>query len=206
MIAAVQEKTLRTPGNCVIFLSYYLTYFNHAGRYFMRRPLVLAVFVLLISATQVWAEFYRWVDKDGKEFFTNEPSKIPQEYRSSATKMEPDESRVSVGSQQSTKSKARVTVSEHRDKNGKGESYWRKRAADLRLKLRDQETRRDLVVKQMNDQDQKPLSTKNKKARASLEKKKTKLDTDIARTRRALEVDLPEEARKADAYPGWIRE
>jgi F0F1-type ATP synthase membrane subunit b/b' len=99
-----------------------------------------------------------------------------------------------------------VTVSEHRDKNGKGESYWRKRAADLRLKLRDQETRRDLVVKQMNDQDQKPLSTKNKKARASLEKKKTKLDTDIARTRRALEVDLPEEARKADAYPGWIRE
>ncbi len=172
----------------------------------MQKHLVLAVFVLLISATQVWAEFYRWVDKDGKEFFTNEPSKIPQEYRRSATKVEPDASRVSVGSRQATKGKAQVTASEHRDKYGKGESYWRKRASDLRLKLRDQETRRDLVVKQMHDQDEKPLSTKNKKARASLEKKKSKLDTDIAKTRRALEVDLPEEARKADAYPGWIRE
>ncbi len=172
----------------------------------MQRQIILAVFVLLLSATQVWAEFYRWVDKDGKEFFTNEPSKIPQEYRSRATKMEPDESRVSVGNRQSTKSKAGVTVSERRDKNGKGESYWRKRAADLRLKLRDQENRRDLVVKQMNDQDQKPSSTKNRKTRASLEKKKAKLDSDIARTRLALEVNLPEEARKADAYPGWIRE
>ncbi len=172
----------------------------------MQRYLVLAVCVLLISATQVWAEFYRWVDKDGKEFFTNEPSKIPQEYRNSATKMKPDESRVSIGNQQSAKGKARVTASEHRDKNGKGESYWRKRAGDLRSKLRDEETRRDLVVKQINDQDQKPFSTKNKKTLASLEKKKAKLDTDIARTRKALEVDLPEEARKADAYPGWIRE
>jgi hypothetical protein len=33
-----------------------------------------------------------------------------------------------------------------------------------------------------------------------------KLEKEIAQTRRRLEVDLPEEARRADAYPGWIRE
>ncbi len=173
----------------------------------MQRYLVLALCILLFSAVQARAEFYRWVDKDGKEFFTNEPRKIPPEYRSSATKVEPDESRVSVENQQSDKGKTRVAVTEHRDKYGRGEGYWRKRAADLRQKLRDQEARYDLVLKQLNEQDQKlkTLSARNK-ARASLEKKKTKLETDIARTRRALEVDLPEEARRADAYPGWIRE
>ncbi len=172
----------------------------------MQKHLILAACILLLSATQVRAEFYRWVDKDGKEFFTNEPSKIPQEYRSSATKVETDGARVSIGNEQAARDRSRVTVSEHRDKYGKDESYWRKRAATLRLKLSDQESRRDLLVKQINEHDQMPLSAKNKKARAGLEKKKSKLDTDIARTRRALDVDLPEEARKADAYPGWIRE
>jgi hypothetical protein len=173
----------------------------------MRRCIVLAVCFLFIGVTQVQAEFYRWVDKDGKEFFTNDQLKVPPEYRSSATKVEPDESRVSVGDKPVT-GKTRVDVSQHRDKNGRGEGYWRKRAADLRRKLRDQEDGYSLVLKQLNDQDQKPdrMNVKNKKSRASLEKKKSKLEKDIARTRRMLDVDLPEEARRADAYPGWIRE
>ncbi len=176
----------------------------------MRRyviPVLAVCILLLLSAIQARAEFYRWVDKDGKEFFTNEPNKIPPEYRSRAAKMEPDESRVSVGKQPAA-GKTRMAANEHKDKYGRGEAYWRKRSSDLRLKLKDQETRHDLVLKQLKEQEKNPerLSGKNKKAKASLEKKKTKLETDIARLRRALDVDLPEEARRADAYPGWIRE
>ncbi len=33
-----------------------------------------------------------------------------------------------------------------------------------------------------------------------------KLEKDIAKTRKMLEVDLPEEARRAEAYQGWIRQ
>jgi hypothetical protein len=60
----------------------------------------------------------------------------------------------------------------------------------------------------LEDQDQKPkhLSSTKKKSHSSLEKKKIKLEMDIAKIRKTLEVDLPEEARRADAYPGWIRE
>jgi hypothetical protein len=32
------------------------------------------------------------------------------------------------------------------------------------------------------------------------------LEKKIAIAKRKLDVDLPEEARQADAYPGWIRE
>lgn len=174
----------------------------------MRRYAVLAVCVFFFAAAPAHAEFYRWVDKDGKEFFTNDPEKVPQEYRSSVTTVKPDESRVSVGEKPVARGKAAVTSSEHKDKYGRGEEYWRKRAANLRLKLRDQQDEYDLVLKQLDDQDKKPkkLNGKKKKTYSSLEKKMMKLEKDIAKTRRVLEVDLPEEARRADAYPGWLRE
>ena len=173
----------------------------------MRRYGVLIMCVLFFAATPARAEFYRWVDKDGKEFFSNDPEKVPQAYRGSVTKVKPDESRVSIGEKPGAAGKIVVTSGEHRDKHGRGEEYWRKRAANLRLKLRDQQDEYNIVLKHLEDQDQKPkkLSSK-KKAHTNLEKKMLKLENDIARTRRLLEVDLPEEARRADAYPGWLRE
>jgi hypothetical protein len=174
----------------------------------MRRLTVSAVCILLFSASPGWADFYRYVDEDGKEFFTNDLKQVPQEYRSSAVVVRPDESRVSVGERPLAKTKSPVTGDEHKDKYGKGEEYWRKKAANLRLKLRDQQDDYALVLKQLDDQDQPPkkIGGKKKKSRSSLEKKKMKLENDMAKTRRRLEVDLPEEARRADAYPGWIRE
>jgi uncharacterized protein DUF4124 len=174
----------------------------------MRRYVMLAVGVFFITATAAHADFYRWVDKDGKEFFTNEPEKVPQEYRGGIQTVKPDESRVSVGDKPVATGKPGGLSGEHKDKNGRGEEYWRRQAANLRSKLRDQQDEYTLVLKELGDQDQKPrkLTGKKKKSLSGLEKKKLKLEHDIARTRRKLEVDLPEEARRADAYPGWVRE
>lgn len=174
----------------------------------MKKYGVLAVCMLLFTVSTARAEFYRWVDKDGKEFFTNERDKVPQEYRAGSTAVNPDEKRVSVGTKNAMPDKKGSAVSAHKDKYGKGEDYWRMKATNLRLKLRGQQDDYDLVVKQLDDQDQKPKKSaaRTKKAHTSLEKKKMKLEKDIAATRKMLEVDLPEEARKADAYPGWIRE
>ena len=105
----------------------------------MRRCVVLAACMFFIAATSAHAEFYRWVDKDGKEFFTNELEKVPQEYRGSVQTVKPDESRVSVGDRPSAAVKPGGLSGEHKDKNGRGEEYWRRRAANLRLKLRDQQ-------------------------------------------------------------------
>jgi hypothetical protein len=174
----------------------------------MRRLTVLAACILLFSASTVRADFYRYVDRDGKEVFTNDLKQVPQEYRDSATVVKPDASRVSVGTETPKAGKSSSARSgEHKDKYGKGEEYWHKKASNLRLKLRDQQDEYDLVLKQLDDQEQKPKKLSGtKKKKSSLEKKKVKLEKDIAKTRRQLEVDLPEEARKADAYPGWIRE
>jgi hypothetical protein len=166
------------------------------------------VCILVFIAVDVHAEFYRWVDQDGKEFFSNDPEKVPREYRAGAIRVEPDESRVSVGGKPVAAPKTNASTALHKDKNGRGEEYWRKRAANLRLKLRDQQDDLGLVLKQLDDLDRKPVvvGAKKNKKRETLEKKRLKLEKDIARIRRLLEVDLPEEARRADAYPGWLRE
>ncbi|HXY62194.1 MAG TPA: DUF4124 domain-containing protein [Nitrospirota bacterium] len=62
----------------------------------MLRFAALAVCIFLFSVSSAHADFYRWVEKDGKEFFTNEPRQIPQNYRDKATKIKLDESRVRV--------------------------------------------------------------------------------------------------------------
>ena len=122
----------------------------------MRILIFSALSILWFSASPAWADFYRYVDKEGTEFFTNDLKQIPQEYRSSATAVKPDESRVSVSEVPAATGKSPMTVREHRDKYGKGEEYWHKKAANLRLKLRDQQGEYDMVVKQLEDQDQKP--------------------------------------------------
>lgn len=177
----------------------------------MRRYVVLTVCFLaffLFSSSHALAQFYRWVDNDGKEFFTNDPKQIPQQYQSSATEMKTDDRRVSVADKPIAPPRPSGFAGEHRDKNGRGEEYWHRKAENLRLKLREKQDEYDLVAKQINDQDQKPnrLNGKKKKSNSNLEKKKMKLEKEMAQTRRMLELDLPEEARKADAYPGWIRE
>jgi hypothetical protein len=197
----VQEKTLRTRVICVIFQT------NLSLEASMRRFAVLAACILFFTATQAQAEFYRWVDKDGREFFSNDLLQVPQEYRSAATAVHPDESRVSIGAKP-VAGKPTVAVSEHKDKYGRGEEYWHKKADNLRKELVKYQDDYDLIVKQEKNDETKPkkLTSKKKKTSASREKKKAQLEKKIARTQKMLNVDLPEEARRADAYPGWVRD
>lgn len=173
----------------------------------MLRLLVLTGCFLVFTSSSVFADFYRWVDTDGREFFTNDPQKIPEEYRDRAATVRPDASRVSVTETAPGSERVSVTTREHRDKRGRGEEYWRRRAKNLRLKLRDKQDQYDQVLRRLEDEERKrKKSSRRKTSSSAAAKKKVKLEREIASIRRELEVTLPEEARKAEAYPGWIRE
>jgi hypothetical protein len=166
----------------------------------MQRTLLLAGVMLILSTVPAHAEFYKWTDKDGKEFYTNEKEKIPQEYRGTARPVEVKEDRVSVEPHPAAGVTGAGKAAEHKDKYGRGEDHWRKRAQKLRNQLREQQDEHDIVVKQIAEQEKKKGST------SSLKKKQLQLEKKIARTRHELEVELPDEVRKAEGYPGWIRE
>ena len=176
----------------------------------MGRTTVLVFFLMiLLISSDARAEFYKWVDRSGREFITNDKEKIPAEYRGAAKPMEVRDDRVSVGKDPVADKNKPAAAQEHKDKYGRGEQYWRKRAENLRRQLREQEDERELLVKQERDEKSKTKkrsSSSTNKAKSSRDKKIAKIDKKIAKLKRELDVDLPEEARKADAYPGWLRE
>ena len=175
----------------------------------LRSLILLMLLASVLVSSEARAEFYTWVDRDGREFITNEKEKIPAAYRHTAKPLEVRDDRVSVGQQPVVAEKKTVKSAEHKDRYGRGEEYWNKRAENLRRQIREQQGEHDLIVKQEKDDESKPkkLSSKSKKdsSRSSRDKKKAKIEKKIARLKHELEVELPEEARKADAYPGWLR-
>lgn len=177
----------------------------------MRKGAVVTACLLFLSVSFAHAEFYRWVDKDGKEFFANERESVPQEYRSRVTAVNPDESRVSVGKNPVAPGRPSASGTGHRDKYGKGEEHWRKRAEKLRKELAKLQEKYDAFLKQEADDENKThttlvISSSKKKSQSKRQKQKAALERDLARKHHELEVELPEEARKADAYPGWLRD
>jgi hypothetical protein len=174
----------------------------------VRAVVLVAVLMSVLASSEARAEFYKWVDRDGREFITNEKEKIPAEYRGSAKPVDVRDDRVSVEKKPAVDRSRPASAQEHKDKYGRGEQYWRKRAENLRRQLRDQQDEYDLIVRQgkADEGTLKKNASSAKKSQSSQAKKQAKIEQKIAKLRRELEVDLPEEARKADAYPGWLRE
>lgn len=168
----------------------------------VRAAMLVAVLMSVLASSEACAEFYKWVDRDGREFITNDKEKIPAQYRDTATSVEVHDDRVNVEKKQGVGTKRPAAAQEHKDKYGRGEQYWRKRAENLRRQLREQQDDLDMIVQQEKDDH----GSGSKKTRSARAKKKEKIERKIAKLNRELEVDLAEEARKADAYPGWLRE
>lgn len=179
----------------------------------MRNCAFFAACLLFLSASFAQAEFYRWIDRDGREFYTNEREKVPLEYQSIAEEVQPDESRLRVGKKVVATEKRSAPLAEHKDKYGRGANYWHKRVVKLRKELAALQVKYDLLMKQEKDDDEKLSQLtddgsrrKIQAAQAKRTRRKATLERSCAKKKYDLEVALPDEARKAEAYPGWLRE
>ena len=97
---------------------------------------------------------------------------------------------------------------EHVDNNGRSESYWRQKADNLRQQLDDQKVKLDTANKQeqhCKDQQITYYRGLPRDCASMYRYQKISIGDKIAQIQKGLEVDLPEEARKAGAYPGWLR-
>lgn len=176
----------------------------------MRPSALILIVALVLTTSQAFAEFYRWTDKNGNESFSNDPKQAPPEYRDSLERMDTGSARVGIGQKTETPAVTGAPHREgnHRDKNGRGEEYWRKRSDKLRKEISAVRAELAVIKKQESDEKEHPAKLSHRKSRsnASRDKKKAQLEKKLAKLKQELDVDLPDEARKADAYPGWIRE
>lgn len=185
-----------------------------------KASLFITIMALLVTAPAAYAELYSWTDRKGTNHFTDDLAKVPDAYRAQAlaNKM-PDEEKAGAareeqqdgqlnsGYRTTKKQKKAQSDTEHTDAYGRGEAYWRERADTLRQRLEElQQDYEDVCSQERACQETSARSPgRREDCPAIYRHQKTEIMQDIEQTRKSLEVDLPDEARKLDAYPGWLR-
>ncbi len=185
----------------------------------MYKVLWAAVFFLFFPIFAAYGEFYSWTDKQGVNYATDDISKVPEEYRAQAlankSSYEQEASKPSNGPAPSAPAarekkamKRRASAGEHTDINGNGEAYWRERAEELRNRIAELQEEYEYAGQQQQACEANhhvDYRGRGTDCPGIYEPRKKRIQQSIERTRRALDVDLPDEASKVGAYPGWIR-
>jgi hypothetical protein len=190
--------------------------------------LIVSAIVLIPVIAQ--ADLYTWEDESGSVFFADDISKVPPKYSTRVKKsgLSDQSNSISTGGDRIAGSRAEEPVAESKsrpnhatpgdpnqsrqgnvDYNGKSEAQWRTEANNLRSEIQDEETGMKLTIEQEREceESQRYVSAcRRVNCPTRYEGNKQRIEQHIKTLKRKLDVVLPEEARKAGANPGWLRE
>ena len=151
-------------------------------------------------------KIYEWVDEAGNVGFTDDLRNIPEKYRKTATLESEVPAPRQGGESPEMQELPPPSNTPDTDDAGHDRAYWQGRIKDLR------EQRADLIEKKLEiEQKIEALSRYSEADRTYIELRRQYLD-ELAKTKddvkdigHQLEIVLPEEARKLNAPPGWLR-
>ncbi|MBI3812031.1 MAG: DUF4124 domain-containing protein [Nitrospirae bacterium] len=182
--------------------------------------LTLFLLVALVPDAMAAGVVFQWTDADGGIHFTDDPGKIPKDFRDTAQEIrrpdepkDPPSANPESESQPETQKKpasksARPSISpsEAVDSHGHNREWWQQRIqnwqakkADAQAKLADAQERLGL------ERFREPMPDSMQRKQGITDEIST-YEKQIREADIMLTVDLPEEARKANAPPGWLRE
>jgi hypothetical protein len=171
-------------------------------------PIILTLF-LLFTPVFSQAAVYQWTDDQGNIGFTDDPDSIPEKYRQNAERMDgktvPKKPKTNIAPAipPSTASNGDI----HLDDNGRDEQWWRTRMQDLRNRKNELLGEKEKLAAGTNSLGKLGLGSLEANQQAKdTEKQLQQLDSQIKAIEQELTVSIPEEARMANAPPGWLRE
>ncbi len=183
---------------------------------------LIAIFgILIIAAAPVFAEsdsqpenrdlkkqyLYGWVDNNGIGHITDSLSKVPEQYRSKARKIESGKGQETAPDQRQEPEYA--PNSENAEAPAKAEwqqriKDWKMRLADAEKHYRDLEQERNDLFRAWGSPALAPI--KNRQRAEEIDQEMKTVQQEIDESKNMLEVAIPEEARKSGVPPGWLRE
>lgn len=170
---------------------------------------LLIIAVLLLASSGRTGEVLRWVDERGVVHFTDNPSSVPEKYRGRTDLKElPEETEAStIATQPATDS-----GDEPRDRYGRGEDYWVKRANEVKSELDRAQREYERVRLEYNDLVSEYNATRSRAKRRQYQKRieslRDELDhgrEEVERAKEMLQKTLPEEAARAGAPADWVK-
>ncbi len=179
------------------------------GVFFRLIPfLIAAAAVGWLLVAPSGAAMYQWTMPDGSIGLTDDPGRIPEQYRASATPYRGPMSELTTTPAPSAAppgSKTPAARAGETDQNGHNETWWRARTEALQEQRTTTLKERETTEQQINE-----LHYFGRETVAELQEKQALRQHMAELTTQLTEIDrqtsdLSEEARKAGAPPGWLR-
>lgn len=169
----------------------------------------LIMAMLLFASVARTGEVWKWVDEQGVVHFTDSPDSVPEKYREQIDHREMAEERETPSG---TAREAKEVTEEPRDRHGRGEDYWIKRANVIKEQLNRAQREYERVRLEYNDLIAKYNATRSRAKRRqyqerieSLQGELNRHGEDIQKAKEILEKMLPEEAKRAGVPVEWVK-
>lgn len=181
---------------------------------------VLAIAFALASSA-VAGGVYQWTDSNGAVHFTDDPGKIPKKYHDTVQEVvrPPDEESEADGASppegQPTKPRSgqapdserrQYTPSEAVDAHGHNEAWWKQRAKEWQDTKADAEAKLADAQERLGRERFLNATTGNMKRIQEISTEVSTYEGQIREAEKMLTEVLPDEARRAQAPPGWLRD
>jgi hypothetical protein len=178
----------------------------------MKKAMIGAFILAMLFSAAHGATVYKWVDKDGVAYFTDDYSKIPAQYHDrikteeTAEPQKVDAPAPVSGPPQKTE-EARTL-----DAQGRGEYYWRSRVMPWKKQLKEATENYESTNRKMNerleDQSGKLLTptqwNMNRVENRQLVEDKSKYEAQMKEANEML-AKITKEAEEAKADPQWLK-
>jgi hypothetical protein len=184
-----------------------------------------AVWATLLYAGLAWGQIYKWTDRHGQVHFTDNPSRIPPEYRTNATAHGTSAPPVAAAPSAPGEDAAKAldpappppsqapSAAEPRDRLGRGPEHWRGLARQWSAALQQHLAERDRLQLLYNYTRTLADRTRDVWDRGRLEAEVERLEKALAdvhqqikEAQTMLQTTLPLEAVQLGANPDWLKE
>jgi Domain of unknown function (DUF4124) len=181
----------------------------------------IATWVSIFWVGFAWGQIYKWTDRQGNVHFSDNPSHVPSEYRSSvevekatppAPLPTPSADAASVPSSNAKAPGEMSAAPPPKDRLGRGPDYWQQLARYWLDQLQERLQERDRLQSMYDHIRHLASSTRDASERgrisadsARLEKAIAEAEARIKKAETTLHTTLPLEARRLGANPGWLK-
>lgn len=169
---------------------------------------ILMLFGILSLSLQssVIGQVYQWEDEEGVVQMTDNPKHIPEKYRDLAKEVTLPNGKETPARIPNAEGEELFAPTEKVDNQGHRREWWQSRVKEWRQKKATAEQQLADANGRLAQMRMALPSIARRQAEMELQEEIRGHQEEIQQAERVLSDQLPEEARKANAFPGWLRE